>query len=198
MRRDKDRGCAGICGVSVSQQWLNSFFLHLPQIQLTLLLWFFLLYNFFSSCFYSGKKKEQQLKLFCSLSSHMTRTISFPLMPIKIATFKWYWRKTPSFPWRENTSRDLARDLEYPLNTGQDLSSLLMSNFRPFLDILGTEEVKGITSVSVTQQTSLKFPMNNLFSLTTDCQSIIYRIWSSVLSQHLPLSLYGLLQHYLP
>lgn len=155
--------------------------------------------SFFSSCFYTGRKKRAiiQIILF-SLSSHMARAISFPFMPIKIAIFKRCW-ETSFFPWKGKTSRNLPRDLQYPLNSGQDLSSLWMWNLRPVLGILGTEEVKHIPSVSVTWETRLKFPMNNLFSLTTtDCQSIIYRTWSSVLSQDLSLSLYGLLQCYLP
>lgn len=101
-------------------------------------------------------------------------------MPVKIFIFKWCCRETTFFPWKGKTSRDLARDLQYSLNSGQDLSSLWMSILRPVLGMLGTEEVKDITSVRVSQETSLKFPMNNLFSLTTDCQSIIYRTWSSV------------------
>lgn len=119
------------------------------------------------------KRATIQIILF-PLISHMTRTISFSFMPIKIAIFKWCCRETPFFPWKGKTIRELTRDLQYSLNSGQDLSSLWMSNLRPVLGILDTEEVKDMMSVRVSWESSLKFPMNNLFSLTTtDCQ------WSS-------------------
>lgn len=58
MRRAKDRSYAGVCGASVSQQWLKPFFLHLPQTHLTLLLWFLLLYTFFPHVSTLGGKKS--------------------------------------------------------------------------------------------------------------------------------------------
>lgn len=96
-----------------------------------------------------------------------------------------------------NTSREPVTDLQYSLNSGQDPSLLQTSNLRPVLVILGARVARDITSVRVASETSLELPMNNLFGLTTtNCHLIICRTWSSALSHSLPLSLYGLQQHY--
>lgn len=146
----------------------------------------------FSSCFYAGRKKSNNSN--CSLPSLISstaRTSSSPPMPTKIAVFKWRCRETPFFPWRRQTSRDSARDMQDSLNGGRDLSLFRMSNLGPVLVTPGVRVVKVITSERVSWEMSLEFPMNNLFGLTTtNCHLIICRTWSSALSHSLPLSLW--------
>lgn len=152
----------------------------------------------FSVCFAAGRKRSnnQNCSVF-SLISSTTRTSSFPTMPSKVTVFRWCCRETPFFPWRRNTTREAAADLQCSSNSGQDFSLLQMSTLRLVLVVLGAQVVRDITSVRVPWEKSLELPMNNLFGLTTtDCHSIVCWTWSSALSHSLPLSLYGLLQLY--